>query len=97
MQPKAGFQMVEDLQIFTLHLPSKIKRHEKVTEPLSLGLFGNLLQIFNWTLQVGFIQEIQINTDTLSSQMRKIKSLQIVTQSHISNGLFGVLPKCIIK
>lgn len=45
----------------------------------------------------GFIQEIQINTGACSSPMRKMTSLQIGIRSHVSDGLFGVLSKCIIK
>lgn len=48
---KAYFQMRRPARLYS---PSfkKIKRNEKVAEWLSLGLFGNLLQI-DWALQVG--------------------------------------------
>lgn len=38
-----------------LSIFNKIKRNEKVAERLSLGLFGDLLQRFDWALQVGCV------------------------------------------
>lgn len=99
VQPEADFQMKGPAKLYSPSL-KKIKRNEKVTERLSLGLFGNLLQIFDWALQVGCMgsyRKFRLTLTLGSSQMRKITSLQIATQSHVPNGLFGVLPKCIIK
>lgn len=77
---------------------NKIKRNERVTQWLSLDLLGNLLQMFDWALQVGCMGSHRINTDTwVFSNEKNITLLQTATWSHISNGSFGVLPKCIIK
>lgn len=56
--------------------------------------------MFDWTLQVGFAgsyRKFKLTLMLSSSQRRKITSLQIATRSQVSDGLFGVLPKCIIK
>lgn len=66
----------------------------------SLDLLGSFLQMFDWTLQVGFAgsyRKFKLTLMLSSSQRRKITSLQIATRSQVSDGLFGVLPKCIIK
>lgn len=49
---KAYFQMRGPARLYSPSF-NKIKRNEKVAERLSLGLFGNLLQRYDWALQVG--------------------------------------------